>query len=556
MVGDNTRSMIRLSLLLILSWLVLPAGAFALDGQWYRASEGYHYAREAVLPVAGLTPVEALDRTGGSFFYEADFTVEQAGVYVLDFKNSTVLGRFEHFLFARDGSLVAYAAGGIEGREVNPFLIRHGRDVTLGRGHYHLITRLSSPFLLAQPEPFVQPLAAYRQDVKLGDTLALLSLGVLCGLGLYYAALAGWRRRLADLMYVGFIVGNLLYNGSALLVFSDLFGVHWFYLISVPILFSNLAYVAFAMALLEIDAAGTPRLYRATQGLLGVLAAFALAGMLLPHLSLELCRYGVGLMTSYGLVAAVLRARQGHSSAQWYLVAISAFFVLGGASISLSRVAVNTLYVEHLGLLAVAVEAALLALVLAHQFSVLHSEKAHAERRAREGFDIAHRDALTGLPNRYSLDKALEALPLAGSLTFIDLDGLKLYNDRYGHSKGDELLCCFARTLADALGERARLYRLSGDEFAVTSEGGETGYVASMIDDAVTTLRASGFSMAGASFGSVLASEDPTRENLKHIADTRMYENKRTRRATSSDEWLRDPHLFQPPRARSNRPRS
>ncbi|MET0284816.1 MAG: diguanylate cyclase [Polyangiales bacterium] len=544
-----------MSLLLVLTWLGLPAQAFALDGQWYRASDSYHYAREALLPSAELTPVSTLERTGGVYYYQADFAVAQSGAYVLDFKNSTVIGRFEHYVFASDGSLVASPEGGIESHEENPFLMRHGRDVTLQRGRYHLITRLESPFLLAQPEPFVQSLRDYRRDVKLGDALALLSLGVLLGLGVYYAALAGWRRRLADLMYVCFIVGNLLYNGSALLAFSDLLGVHWFYLISLPILFSNMAYVVFAMALLEIDAVRTPRLHRATQALLGVLAAFALAGVLRPHLSLEFCRYGVGLMTSYGLIAAVIRARQGQSSAQWYLVAISAFFVLGGASISLSRVAVNTLYVEHLGLLAVAVEAALLALVLAHQFSLLHSEKAQAERRAREGFDIAHRDALTGLPNRYSLDKALEALALAGSLTFIDLDGLKLYNDRYGHSKGDELLCGFARTLSLALGQRAQLYRLSGDEFAVISESGETAYVAKMIDDAVSTLRASSFSLAGASFGSVLVSEDPTREHLKHIADTRMYENKRQRRASTSADWLRDAHVFQAPRARSNRPR-
>lgn len=235
--------------------------------------------------------------------------------------------------------------------------------------------------------------------------------------------------------------------------------------------------------------------------------------------------------------------------------ALDGQFVLGVVSISLSRVAVNMLYVEHLGLLAVAVEAALLALVLAHQFSLLHSEKALAERQAREGFYIAHRDALTGLPNRYSLDKALQALPPSGSLTFIDLDGLKQYNDRYGHSRGDELLCSFANALADQLGKRAQLYRLSGDEFAVTSETGECDWVASKIELAVETLRASSFSLAGASFGSVLVSEDPSRESLKHIADTRMYENKRTRRESVSAEWLRDGQVFQAQRARSGHPR-
>jgi diguanylate cyclase (GGDEF)-like protein len=535
--------MIRPGLYLLLCWLSLPATALALDGQWYRASPAYNYAREVKLPREGLTQVQTLGRTGGVYFYESDFTIDRADAYVIDFKNSTTLGRFRHFVFAQDGSLIAEREGGIQSAAENPFLLRHGRDVALAKGRYHLITELDSPFLLAQPEPFVQSLREYRRDIKSGDALALCAIGVLCGLGLYYSALASWRRRLADLMYVFFIIGNVLYNGSALLLFPDLLGLHWFYLVSIPILFSNIAYVLFAMALLEVTPEEHPRLYRATMALLGVLACFALAGIAFPHWSLELDRYGVGLMMSYGLLAAVLRAREGHSSAQWYLVAISAFFVLGGASISLSRVAVNTLYVEHLGLLAVVVEAALLALVLAHQFSLLHSEKTLAERRAREGFDIAHRDALTGLPNRYSLDKALQALPLVGSLTFIDLDGLKLYNDRFGHSKGDELLCGFANALVAQLSKRAQLYRLSGDEFAVTSDQGEIDFVSTKIEDAVSALRAGSFSLAGASFGSVLVSEDPTRENLKHIADTRMYENKRTRRASISDEWLREGYL-------------
>ncbi len=39
-------------------------------------------------------------------------------------------------------------------------------------------------------------------------------------------------------------------------------------------------------------------------------------------------------------------------------------------------------------------------------------------------------------------------LPIHGSLTFIDLDSLKRYNDEYGHTyaRGDELLCGFCST--------------------------------------------------------------------------------------------------------------
>lgn len=530
---------------LVLSTWLLAAQAHALPsdlgGAWYRADSHYVYARQARLPRHGLTRVDQPSRTGGVYLYEADVTLSRADAYVLDFKNSTTIGAFRHFLFAADGRLVAELAGGIERSEDNPFLIRHGRDVALEAGRYHLITELDSPFLLATPEPFIQPLREYRRDIKWGNALALGALGVLCGLGFYYAALALSRRRLTDVMYVLFIGGNLLYNGSALLLFSDLLGMHWFYLVSVPILFSNAAYVMFVIALLEIGPRTQPVLYRAAQVVLAVLACFVVVAALVPSWSLELDRYGVALLTTYGLIAAIVRARHGHSSARWYVVAITAFFVLGCASISLSRVEAHTLYVEHLGLLAVVVEAALLALVLAHQFSLLHTEKALAERRAREGFRMARRDALTGLPNRYSLDESLKQLPMTGSLTFIDLDGLKHYNDKYGHSKGDELLCSFADALAKRLGERAALYRLSGDEFAITSVDGEVQYVSDKIEEAVSALRHESFEIAGASFGAVMVSEDPSRASLKHLADTRMYENKRARRASAPLEWLRDP---------------
>lgn len=536
------------------AWLVLlslvPSAAQALardlGGSWYQADAQFSYARQPRLPRTGLTRVEQPHRTGGLYYYEADLVVERADTYVVDFKNSTTLGSFRHYLFAADGSLVEERAGGIERSEENPFLMRHGRDVWLSAGRYHLITELDSPFLLAAPEPFLQPLREYRRDIKAGNALALGALGALCALGFYYAALALSRRRLADLMYVLFIVGNVLYNGSALLLFSDLLGAHWFYLVSVPILFSNIAYVLFVVALLEITPRGQPYLYRSALALLAVLASFVLAAAAFPSWSLELDRYGVGLLTTYGLVAAIARARHGHSSARLYVVAIGAFFLLGGASISLSRIDAHTLYVEHLGLLAVVVEAALLALVLAHQFSLLHSEKTLAERRAHEGFRMAHRDALTGLPNRYSLDSALTQLPPEGSLTFIDLDGLKHYNDKYGHSRGDELLCSFAQLLVKRLGERAKLYRLSGDEFAVISVLGEVDFVAEAIEAAIAAMRRESFAIAGASFGSVFVNEDPSRENLKHIADTRMYENKRVRRASAPAEWLREPYVVPP----------
>ena len=170
--------------------------------------------------------------------------------------------------------------------------------------------------------------------------------------------------------------------------------MHWFYLISMPILFSNVAYVFFVLRLLDITRDAHPRLYRSGMFLIWLFAGFIVLALAKPNWSLELDRIGVGLFMSYGVGAGIVRSRQGDHTARNYLFAVVAFFVLGAISISLGKLdGAYTFYIEHLGLLAVTVEALLLALVLAGQFAQLRMqfERAH---------ENATRDALTNLQNR------------------------------------------------------------------------------------------------------------------------------------------------------------
>jgi diguanylate cyclase (GGDEF)-like protein/PAS domain S-box-containing protein len=87
----------------------------------------------------------------------------------------------------------------------------------------------------------------------------------------------------------------------------------------------------------------------------------------------------------------------------------------------------------------------------------------------------AFHDPLTQLPNRaYFTDFLLRAnLRMATepdyrfSLLFIDLDGLKKFNDQYGHQIGDEMLIHFARRLEASIRPGDLAARLGGDEFAI-----------------------------------------------------------------------------------------
>lgn len=120
---------------------------------------------------------------------------------------------------------------------------------------------------------------------------------------------------------------------------------------------------------------------------------------------------------------------------------------------------------------------------------------------------------------------------LESSLTIIDLDGLKFYNDTYGHDAGDKLLCCFGDTLQKQLGDGQKLYRLGGDEFTVLCQQGDIGSVDKSIEIAVEEMSTQhGFSFAGASFGSALLKETGDISELMGLADSRMYEKKRAKK--------------------------
>ncbi len=87
---------------------------------------------------------------------------------------------------------------------------------------------------------------------------------------------------------------------------------------------------------------------------------------------------------------------------------------------------------------------------------------------------IAHYDQLTGLPNRRLLiDRLDQALPRSRregmllAVAYLDLDGFKPINDRYGHAVGDRLLVEISHRLRETLRGGDTIARLGGDEFVL-----------------------------------------------------------------------------------------
>ena len=157
---------------------------------------------------------------------------------------------------------------------------------------------------------------------------------------------------------------------------------------------------------------------------------------------------------------------------------------------------------------------------------------------------MAHYDALTGLPNRTTMQEHLERLvrhpPTPGAvraLLWMDLDNFKWVNDTLGHPAGDELLRQVAQRIS-ALTERGDMIsRLGGDEFSLIIERQNDGSLEEFFDLLVNHMRTP-YNLWGstancpASFGVRLfdAYTTDTREILKH-ADLALYDAKRSGKA-------------------------
>jgi len=98
----------------------------------------------------------------------------------------------------------------------------------------------------------------------------------------------------------------------------------------------------------------------------------------------------------------------------------------------------------------------------------IETRRLYADLRRRSEYDL-----LTDIPNRFALEKRLEALiaearlhNTAFGLIYIDLDKFKPVNDRYGHHIGDLYLQEAATRMTRQLRGGDMLARLGGDEFA------------------------------------------------------------------------------------------
>lgn len=95
---------------------------------------------------------------------------------------------------------------------------------------------------------------------------------------------------------------------------------------------------------------------------------------------------------------------------------------------------------------------------------------------------LAYQDVLIDLPNRRGFMRQLEAAidrvsryDDSAAMLFVDIDGLKMINDTFGHQAGDEALILVAQMLSDGVRKSDCVARLGGDEFGILLERADEG---------------------------------------------------------------------------------
>ncbi|MFH1177482.1 MAG: GGDEF domain-containing protein [Acidobacteriota bacterium] len=169
----------------------------------------------------------------------------------------------------------------------------------------------------------------------------------------------------------------------------------------------------------------------------------------------------------------------------------------------------------------------------------LNRELEESQERLRLLVDL---DPLTKLVNRRGLRTELQRVkPTGAAMIFIDLDGFKAINDRYGHLVGDACLQKVASVLQHNFRAEDTIFRWGGDEFLVIAPGLDFEGAWRRVSDCRQDLARAGVQglPCSVSVGIAMLAPNGEPEVALKQADEQMYgdKNRFRSRAVSLDTW-------------------
>lgn len=145
-------------------------------------------------------------------------------------------------------------------------------------------------------------------------------------------------------------------------------------------------------------------------------------------------------------------------------------------------------------------------------------------------------DYLTGLHNRRKLFQTIEQIDAAKyvrptAVAVMDLDDFKLFNDKYGHVSGDEILRAFADVLQSyEVNHSLKFYRYGGEEFVALAWEYNISEVKEIFESIKSDVNAIGGSAinVGVSTGLVPSDIHPMKsfDLYLNLADSALYQAK------------------------------
>ena len=160
------------------------------------------------------------------------------------------------------------------------------------------------------------------------------------------------------------------------------------------------------------------------------------------------------------------------------------------------------------------------------------------EKREQETLrHLAETDLMTGIYNRVSGEnKIAELLKTSGGMfVLFDIDRFKQFNDRFGHTVGDQVVIAVANCLRNSFRVEDVVMRLGGDEFAAFAVGVRTRDIGERImerfcDNLKNVVIPGTDEPICVSAGAAFSRDDGTAsfQTLYERADRCMYESKKT----------------------------
>jgi len=149
---------------------------------------------------------------------------------------------------------------------------------------------------------------------------------------------------------------------------------------------------------------------------------------------------------------------------------------------------------------------------------------------------LAETDSLTGLLNRRAFQDRVELSLDRGDgcgLILFDIDHFKQVNDKYGHQKGDEVICLVTRIVENVLDGSDAFSRIGGEEFGVllsTQDQPSLLKKAETIRKSVESTTLESDVAITVSIGCGVLARGERFEKLYHRTDSALYEAKRNGR--------------------------